>query len=583
MPDSLDKLQSLWSQMEEQIARLRATPAAGGELISRWRSDARALLFHLHRRKNDQPVLTVLLGGTGTGKSTITNRLLEANISAASFRRTFTSGPVAVAHNKDAIPDQWLGLDHRLIDPHDLPARGEAKALAIVVHENALTDAITLIDTPDLDGDQPAHHAEADRAFRWAQAIIFLVTPEKYQMTELLPYYRLAQRYALPALFVMNKLEETPVLEDFGQQLASRGHEDAQIFAVPRDDAAYEPPADANLSALRKAAGGMNEKVRHLDKHQRQSALANRSSDLLDRLRDQIISPLTEQRRAVDSALASLRSMTVAATGIDVSPVTRQLQRRMQEQSILYLMGPQRMLDRVRQVPGILLRLPRTAFDLLRGQSISLASPTAGDSRGQLPDFASMLSDQFTILHSRIDDVISGAAPTAALVSADGQLYSGSKIPATEAAKIAQEELAELEKWLRERWDAPPRDTRILQKLLSVLPGGKKLSQWSEAAPYLLAVIVATHHAFFGPIDLLILGSFSLATWVGEKLSNEVAARSRAANARIAQRFTKLAEEQVERICKWLDAQVPSSAQLIKLERQADALAELSSEAAHAR
>jgi len=583
MPDALDKLQSLWSQMEEQVARLRGTPAVGAELILRWRSDAKALLFHLRKPKHDQPVLAVMLGGTGTGKSTITNRLLEANVSAASFRRTFTSGPVAVARDKDAIADQWLGLEHRVIDAQQLPARGEAGSLAIVVHENELTDSITLTDTPDLDGDQPAHHAEADRAFRWGQAIIFLVTPEKYQMTELLPYYRLAQRYALPAIFVMNKLEESAVLEDFRQQLATRGHEEARIFAIPRDDAAYEPPADANLASLRKAAGGLAEAFRRLDKSQRQAALASRSSDLLDRFRDQILSPLNDQRRAVDAAIASLRAMAVPAAGIDVSPVTRQLQRRMQEQSILYLMGPQRMLDRVRQVPGMLLRLPRTAFDLLRGQSVSLTPPGGGEARGQVPDFAAVLADQFTILLSRIDDVISSAAPTAALVSTDGQFYSGAKLPATEAARIAQEELADLEKWLRERWDAPPRDTRILQKLLAVLPGGKKISQWSEAAPYLLAVIVATHHAFFGPIDLLILGSFSLATWIGEKLSNEVTARSRATNAKIAQRFTRLAEEQVERVCKWLDQQVPSPGQLTRLGRQADALAELSLETADAR
>src|SRR6185436_5182967 len=561
MSDSLDKLQSLWLQMEEQIARLRGSPAVGGELISRWRSDAKALLFHLRKPKNDQPVLSVLLGGTGTGKSTITNRLLDANISAASFRRTFTSGPVAVARDGDAIAENWLGLEHRVVESSQLPARGEAGSLAIVVHKTDLTNSITLVDTPDLDGDQPAHHGEADRAFRWGQAIIFLVTPEKYQMTELLPYYRLARRYALPALFVMNKLEESAVLEDFRSQLAARGHEDAKIFAIPRDDAAYEAAPQENVNALRKAAGGLTETFRRQDKKERQNALASRSSDLLNRLRDQILSPLAEQRKAVDSAIASLRAMAVPGAGVDVSPVTRQLQRRMQEQSILYLMGPQRMLDRVRQVPGMLLRLPRTAFDLLRGESVTLNAPAGSNSRGQVPDFSQMLSDQFTILQSRIDDVIYGAAPTAALVSADGQLFAQAKLPAADAAKIAQEELADLEKWLQERWDKPPRDTRMLHKLLSLLPGGKKISQWSEAAPYLLAVIVATHHAFFGPVDLLILGSFSLATWIGEKLSNEVTARSRATNARIAQRFTRLAEEQVERVCKWLDAQVASPGQ----------------------
>src|SRR5436305_12334975 len=135
MADPLDKLQSLWTQMEEQIARVRATPAVGSELISRWRSDAKALLFHLRKGKHDQPALTVLLGGTGTGKSTITNRLLEANLSAASFRRTFTSGPVAVSRDENAIPEKWLGLEHRVIDAKELPARGEAGTLAIVVHK----------------------------------------------------------------------------------------------------------------------------------------------------------------------------------------------------------------------------------------------------------------------------------------------------------------------------------------------------------------------------------------------------------------------------------------------------------------
>jgi len=94
-----------------------------------------------------------------------------------------------------------------------------------------LPPAVTLIDTPDLDGDQPVHHAEADRVFRWGEAILFLVTPEKYQMTELLPYYRLAQRYALPAVFVMNKLEEAAVLDDFAD-LACHGVTELAMYQV---------------------------------------------------------------------------------------------------------------------------------------------------------------------------------------------------------------------------------------------------------------------------------------------------------------------------------------------------------------
>src|SRR4029434_4763620 len=93
---------------------------------------------------------------------------------------------------------------------------------------------------------------QADRVFRWADAVLFLVTPEKYQMTELLPYYRLAQRYSVPTICVMNKVEERAVLEDYAQQ--SR----ATVYAIPRDDAAYEPPPEHNLNALRQTISNVS-------------------------------------------------------------------------------------------------------------------------------------------------------------------------------------------------------------------------------------------------------------------------------------------------------------------------------------
>jgi hypothetical protein len=167
----------------------------------------------------------------------------------------------------------------------------------------------------------------------------------------------------------------------------------------------------------------------------------------------------------------------------------------------------------------------------------------------------------------------SGAGPE--WLEGDGDSYRQTKIPPAEAGKIAEEELAALKAWLEQRWHGTPRDTAILMKLLRVLPGGKTLTKWSEAAPYLLTIIVATHHAFFGPIDLIILGSFTLATWLGEKLSNEVTSRTRQANRQIAERFAKLAKEQIERVCVWLERQAPATDALNRLERLADELAEM--------
>src|SRR3954470_3817427 len=248
------KLDSTLAGLEKALAAVRGKtsgPVAGA--VDRWRSDAEAIRFHLRDDRADRPMLVAILGGTGTGKSTLVNRLLGANLTATSFRRTFTAGAVAITADEKNLPERWLAIEHRVVTGTEVPARGTIDALAVVRDERELTQRITIVDTPDLDGDQPLHHAQADRVLRWAQAIVFLVTPEKYQMTELLPYYRLARRYAVPALFVMNKAEESGVVEDFQKQLADRDWADARVFAIPRDDAAYEPPREQSLAALREA------------------------------------------------------------------------------------------------------------------------------------------------------------------------------------------------------------------------------------------------------------------------------------------------------------------------------------------
>jgi hypothetical protein len=524
--------------------------AARYPAVERFRADLAAARFHLNRATEGTPLLAIL-GGTGTGKSTLLNRLLGSDVTATSFRRTFTAGAIAVASDPAHLPPQWLGIEHETIDPAQLPARGASDRLMIVASPGDITRQVTLIDTPDLDGDQPAHHAQADRVFRWADAVLFLVTPEKYQMTELLPYYRLARRYGLRSLYVMNKVEQQAVLDDYAQQC------EASVYAIPRDDAAYEPAPQQNLVALRQA-------IASISIHPREEGNALRVVDLMDRLRDQIVEPASADRREVDRLIRTLRAMVTPAPGVDVNPLTQQLQRRLQQRSVLYLMGPGRVLDRVRQVPGMLARLPRTTWDLLRSGRLSgngSADAPADLSRDK-PNFREALSDQFTVIQSRIDDLLR-SSPRA--IDWLDESYAQSKLDADLAGQIADDEIEQLQTWLQQRWDATPRDTAMIEKLLKLLPGGQKLTQWSESAPYLLAIVVATHGAFFGHIDLLILGGWSLATWLGEKLSNEVAGRARQANSSITARFTELAHRQIEQTCAWLDRQAPSAKELHRL------------------
>jgi len=574
-----EKAEGSIARLDALAATLRAHVAAPMRAsLDRWRTDVAALLFHLRRRPASK--MLVVLGGTGTGKSTLVNRLVGKEVSATSFRRTFTSGPVAITASPQNIPAGWLGVEQETAAPPDLPARGRSGALVVVPTDGELVRQLALVDTPDLDGDQPAHHAEADRAFRWADAVVFLVTPEKYQMTELLPYYRLAARYRLPALFVMNKCEQHAVTDDYakllrvqiatGSAAAGSGFNEDRVFVVPRDDAGYEPPPGQNVDALRRALA----ELPPADETARAEGLRNRTHDLLGRLNDQVLAPLRQARQEIDRVAAMLRGMEAPVPGVDVNPVTAQLQRRMQQRSVLYLMGPQRILERVRQAPGLLVRLPRVAWDyVVRGEISAAALNPGGSSQSQeAPDFAAMLRDQFTILQSRLDDALR-TSPVLRQWAAQGAAapYAAAMIDPSAAGRIADEELAELRAWLEKRWNATPRDTRVLESLLKFLPGGKKITQWTEAAPYLLVLIVAaaTHH-LFGGVDVIVLGGWSLATWLTERLSNEVAAHTRQANQKITDRFARLAHDQIEQLCRWLNDQAPAAKALDQLEGALD-------------
>ena len=568
-----DKLEGAIERLDELVgSMLQKSNATAHGVAARWRSDAAALLFHLRRSAQTGPKLLAIIGGTGTGKSTLVNRLLDQTVSATSFRRTFTSGPIAVASAPQAVPSGWLGVEHASAQPDDLPARGKPDALVVVTAGNELARHLTLVDTPDLDGDQPAHHSQADRVFRWADAVVFLVTPEKYQMIELLPYYRLAWRYRLPAACVMNKCEQQAVAEDYARLLKTQGSgiDEERVFIIPRDDAGYEPPGERNLESLRRAARDLPD----ADAGARAEGLRNRTEDLLGRLADQVLAPLREIRQEVDRLIGLLRGMESPAPGVDVNPLTLQLQRRMQQRSVLYLMGPQRILDRVRQAPGLLVRLPRVAWDYIMRGEISAAALNPANSTGShdVPDFRAILTDQFAILQSRLDDALRSGPVVRRWSAGDAPPpWQNAIIAPAEAGRIADEELAELKAWLERRWNATPRDTRVLESLLKFLPGGKKITQWTEAAPYLLVVIVAaaTHH-LFGGIDLVVIGGWSLATWLTERLSNEVAAQTRRTNQKITDRFARLAHNQIARLCQWLNEQAPPAKALDELEMRLD-------------
>lgn len=544
------RLISILNTLKGDLANLSGGGSGPKPAIERASAEISAIAFHAEG--GGDAILVTLVGGTGTGKSTLTNRLLGASgneVTASNFRRTFTAGPVAIADRIDRVPNGYLGL--KTIVAESLPARGQDAALVAVEHRAPLLERIVLLDTPDVDGDQPAHHALADRAFRWAQVLVFLVTPEKYQMTELIPYYRLAQRYAVPTLFVMNKAEDRAVADDFEKSLKSIGFESPRVFIQPRDDSTFVAPERQSIADLRHAL----ETIQRSPTNLWDRGLKARGADLASRVNDQVIEPLRVLRRQADAAIAALREMRADESGVDVDPMTRQLRKRMQQRSILYLIGPERMLERLKSAPALLAKLPRSTFDLFRGKkSAPEAATDAEPAKEGLPDFAAMVGDQFAVAQEKVADVMRAHCP--------GLTGDAWRIDKQQASAIVHSEIESLRLWLEERWNKNPRDTAAILKLVNKLPGGERLTKLSESAPYLLVIATGLHHLAWGGLDLVVIGGFSLAAWIGQKLNDEVAARTRQVNSNIDQRFAELVRGQTQAAIAWLNSQIPASSVL---------------------
>ena len=540
------------------LDRADAALAAAADRLGGGRADAcRALRphaaacrFHAGRTPQDRPIVAIL-GGTGTGKSTLMNRLLGADVSASSFRRTHTAGAVLAAADPGDLPDDWPGYAEppRRAGAGE-PARGTPERLTVVAAGGELAHALRLVDTPDLDGDTPAHHAVADRIFRWADAVVWVVTPEKYQMPELRPYYRLAGRWRVPALAVMNKADDPETVADWRQQLAELL--DVPTFVVPRDDSGYRPDPDANLDALRAALTDLKPDP---------SALGRRLADFAGRLIDQAVAPLRRDAAEARRVAAAVRSLAPVPPQLDVAPMTKQVQKRLRDRSVLYLIGPGKIIDRLKSVPGVLARLPRTAVDFFRNEDRRAADEPP--QVGEPPDFPQLTRDAMLTLQGRVGDILQ----TADLPEAgDGDDW---RIDPDEAANATREELAAFRDWLEARWNAQPRDTALLAKL----PGGPTLARATEAAPYLLTAYLATSGALFGHLDLIALGTYGAATALMERLSNEVLQRTRQTNRAITRRYDELARRQIERAARWAERRALPADELKALDQIAEKLA----------
>lgn len=182
----------------------------------------------------DAPMLAVIGGSTGSGKSTLTNSLVGEDVSPAGVLRPTTRAPVLVCHPEDR---DWFAGDGVLPElPRSTGVHGTGHQLHLVTSDH-MPRGLGLLDSPDIDSIEVANHELATQLLGAADLWLFTTTAARY--ADAVPWRYLArasERGAAVAL-VVNRIPPTAgasdeIAADVRRLLDEAGLSYAQLFTI---------------------------------------------------------------------------------------------------------------------------------------------------------------------------------------------------------------------------------------------------------------------------------------------------------------------------------------------------------------
>jgi hypothetical protein len=175
------RLVNALATLRETVARLRF-PLCVAEAEEATRS-AKAILGQLddyllpRLGQLDAPLLVVVGGSTGAGKSTLVNSLIGRPVTQAGVLRPTTRAPVLVCHPDDAA---WFTQAHLLPHLGRTVSVGADLGLLQVVAIESMEAGLALLDAPDIDSVVDSNRALAEQLLAAADLWLFVTTAARY-------------------------------------------------------------------------------------------------------------------------------------------------------------------------------------------------------------------------------------------------------------------------------------------------------------------------------------------------------------------------------------------------------------------
>ena len=180
----------------------------------------------------DAPLLAVVGGSTGAGKSTLVNSLVGRHVTQPGFLRPTTRSPVLVHHPDDA---HWFGQDRLLPDLERVAHSTTDPGALQLVPSDTIPAGLAILDAPDIDSVEELNRILAAQLLAAADLWLFVTSAARY--ADQVPWdflRRAAERSAAVAIV----LDRTPpeavetVSAHLARMLASRGLKDSPLFIV---------------------------------------------------------------------------------------------------------------------------------------------------------------------------------------------------------------------------------------------------------------------------------------------------------------------------------------------------------------
>ncbi|CAM5726649.1 dynamin family protein [Streptomyces fumanus] len=244
-PQLLDAL----SALRDRVAAARfPLPLAGAP---RARANRDELLAQLddylvpRLREPDAPLLAVVGGSTGAGKSTLVNSLVGRRVSEAGVLRPTTRTPVLVCHPED---HHWFSGMRVLPDltrvwvPHQepgedllLPGENPARVLRVETADT-LPPGLALLDAPDIDSLVADNRVLAAELICAADIWVMVTTAARY--ADAVPWHllRTAKEYDATLVTVLDRVPHqvvTEVSRQYAALLTKAGLGEVPRFTVP--------------------------------------------------------------------------------------------------------------------------------------------------------------------------------------------------------------------------------------------------------------------------------------------------------------------------------------------------------------